>query len=284
MAKINGKEFLIGADPEIFVTDARGALVSAYGLVPGTKEAPYKVAKGAVQVDGMALEFNINPADNPKEFKDNLNTVMNKLEKMISPHYKFAIEPVAEFGLELINEQPKEARELGCMPDYNAYTGAPNPRPNAEVDFRTASGHVHVGWTKDVDPLHPEHFEACCWLTKVLDAYLGIPSLLWDGNAKRRELYGKAGSFRPKPYGMEYRVLSNAWLKLPGPRGLVFGNTLKAIEALMEDNKVVDRKYYNHSAQEIIDGGMINKAKECMLNEDFPSPKYYRELEEKEAA
>jgi len=28
----------------------------------------------------------------------------------------------------------------------------------------------------------------------------------------RRELYGKAGAMRPKPYGWEYRVLSNYWM------------------------------------------------------------------------
>ena len=46
-----------------------------------------------------------------------------------------------------------------------------------------------------------------------MDFYLGLPSLLFDADTRRREMYGKAGCFRPKPYGAEYRTLSNAWLK-----------------------------------------------------------------------
>jgi hypothetical protein len=58
-------EFKIGADPEFFLRDkATGKFVSAHGLIPGTKRQPMKVDKGAVQVDGMALEFNIDPVTN----------------------------------------------------------------------------------------------------------------------------------------------------------------------------------------------------------------------------
>ncbi len=50
--------FTIGADPEIFLR-RRGKAFSAHGVIPGTKKEPHNVEKGAVQVDGMAVEFNV---------------------------------------------------------------------------------------------------------------------------------------------------------------------------------------------------------------------------------
>ncbi len=44
------------------------------------------------------------------------------------------------------------------------------------------------------------------------DLFLGLPSAGADKQGKRRELYGKAGRYRPTSYGIEYRVLSNYWL------------------------------------------------------------------------
>ena len=54
-------QILVGCDPEVFVAKG-GKFISAHGMIPGTKKAPHKVERGAVQVDGMALEFNIDPA------------------------------------------------------------------------------------------------------------------------------------------------------------------------------------------------------------------------------
>jgi len=34
-----------------------------------------------------------------------------------------------------------------------------------------------------------------------------------ESNITRRKNYGRAGEYRPKPYGLEYRVPSNFWLK-----------------------------------------------------------------------
>jgi hypothetical protein len=48
----------VGADPEVFVRNAEGEPVPACGLIPGTKAEPHRVDSGAVQVDGLALEFN----------------------------------------------------------------------------------------------------------------------------------------------------------------------------------------------------------------------------------
>lgn len=230
-------DILIGADPEIFVRDAEGNLVSAYGMIEGTKDEPKKVKKGAVQVDGMALEFNIDPVKRPADFVDRVFLVMEQLEEMLPAGHTFAIQPTAEFGKEYLEAQPLIARDLGCNPDYNAYTGLANEKPNVEMPFRTASGHIHIGWTKDMDPFDPGHFEACRMITKQLDVILGVSSLLWDTDTKRRELYGKLGAFRPKPYGCEYRVLSNMWLTDRNLMWFVARNTQHAVNMLMDGNR-----------------------------------------------
>ena len=88
-------KLLIGADPELFVSE-NGKLVSCHGLLPGTKLNPHRVDKGAVQVDGMAAEFNIDPASNEEEFITNLNTVQNSLRELLGGRSLEAI-PVAQF-------------------------------------------------------------------------------------------------------------------------------------------------------------------------------------------
>lgn len=232
-------DFLVGADPEVFV-QRDGKFVSGHGLIQGDKKHPFKVDGGAVQVDGMALEFNIDPAKSSKEFVHSIRHVMGQLAAMV-PEYTLVATPVAEFGKKEIKRQPPEALELGCDPDYNAYTGEPNPKPDGERTFRTGAGHVHIGWTKDMDVNDPEHIEACRMLTKQLDVYLGIPSVILDPDTKRREMYGKAGCYRVKPYGVEYRVLSNFWLKSPELMAWVYKQTKLAFDKLIAG----ERRYEN---------------------------------------
>lgn len=289
--KINGYDIKVGADPEFFVKKF-GKLWSAHGLIPGTKENPHKVDKGAVQVDGMALEFNIDPAESYSQFEDNMSTVLSSISSMI-PGYEVFIEPVADFGLDYIKSQPKEASDLGCSPDFNAYTKAANPRPNVDTPFRTASGHVHIGWTDEPVDIDDEgHLEACRILTKALDLYLGVPSLLWDKDDRRRSLYGAAGAFRPKPYGMEYRVLSNKWISSPVLRQLVYENTIEAVKAAFENPDVGDQIQYCLTPKQIIDKDPVGLNKDdngnfiwenavvyTMKYGEIKSPAYYRALQ-----
>lgn len=224
---------LVGADPECFVRKiGKKQFQSAHGLIQGDKKNPYKVERGAVQVDGMALEFNIDPAKNEREFVENITGVMKIMAGMV-PAYELVPVPVANFTEAVMKKQPKEALELGCEPDFCAWKdGQANPRPNGDVNFRTGAGHVHIGWTNDVDVNDPGHMEACIMATKQLDFYLGLGSLVYDTDTKRRTMYGAAGAFRPKPYGVEYRVLSNAWLQSEELMAWVYRTTTKAINDL----------------------------------------------------
>lgn len=232
-------EITIGADPELFVTQ-EGKYRSAWGLIPGTKEKPHAVKDGAVQVDGMALEFNIDPVKTADDFVAKINSVMGQMKEMV-PGYDFAIVPSCRFNGNHFRAQPDEAKELGCTPDFNAYTLAENPKPNNLTTMRTASGHIHIGFCDGADPMSDEHMIRCATLVKQLDAYLGLPSLIFDKDKKRREMYGAAGAFRPKPYGVEYRVLSNAWLLTEDRMRFVFDQTIRAITDLMGGRRVADK-------------------------------------------
>ena len=224
---------LIGQDTELFLRKG-DSFISAYGVIPGSKDKPYPVKRGAVQVDGMALEFNTLPAKTLRQFKININTVLSRLQDMIPDDCEMTVCSTAHFDPEYIENQPIEATTLGCNPDFNAYTGEMNPPPQAIETMRTASGHIHLGWTENKDINDPSHMSDCISLVKQLDYYLGIPAVMHDPDLERKQMYGKAGSFRPKPYGVEYRVLSNYWITRDEYMEEVFVNCGKAVSNLNE--------------------------------------------------
>lgn len=242
---------LVGADPELFVKQG-GKYVSGHGLVAGDKANPFKVDKGAVQVDGMALEFNIDPASSEEEFITNLDTVMAILKSMV-PDYEVVADPVAYFTEEYMKTQPEEALELGCEPDYNAWTKQANVKPNVNLPFRTGAGHIHVGVVTGADIGDKNFFQVCSDAVKEMDVFLGLPSLFYDEDVKRREMYGKAGAFRPKSYGFEYRTLSNAWLRDKKLMQWAYRSTQNAMNNFMSGGKRLSEVYSKHvDIQEII--------------------------------
>lgn len=245
-------KILVGADPEVFVKDGNGHLVSAHGMNKGTKESPIAYPHGAMQVDGMALEFNINPASDEEEWVRNITEMLQVCRDTVPNGCELAILPTAEFGAKLIAAQPEEARELGCSPDFNAWTGDENVPPNAELPFRTGAGHIHIGFTEGADIEDPVHISSCRALVKQLDYFLGVPSVLLDGDTLRRDMYGAAGCFRPKSYGVEYRTLSNFWLQSEEQIRWAYRQTIKAVKLMgtcrMENNYGTNASYIINSS------------------------------------
>ncbi len=228
---------LIGCDPEVFVKQ-ENIFKSAFGLIKGTKANPFRVKRGAVQVDGMALEFNIDPAKSEDEFCINVQDVFAQMKKMV-PQYDVVVSPVADFDPAYMKQQPKEALELGCDPDFNAWMfGVVNEKPDGDRSFRTAAGHVHIGWTKNQDIGEYNHLELVQRVIRQMDFYLGLGSLFYDDDVKRREMYGKAGCYRPKEYGCEYRTLSNMWLNSEKLMRWVYRNAVKGTNDLFAGNEL----------------------------------------------
>jgi hypothetical protein len=245
MTKSFRSPLTIGADPELFLKKD-GNFVSGHDKLPGTKHDPYLVKDGALQVDGTALEFNIDPADTAEKFVERIGGVINIMSahiRHIDKNLKIVAEPVAFYTPEYWKDIPDEAKVLGCEPDWNAWTGQINPKPNENVSFRTGSGHIHIGWTEDKNPRKPDHFHDCLMAMKQMDCILYPMSFTWDDDRKRRELYGKPGAFRPKPYGAEYRVLSNAWLQDPDIMEWMFGAVQHGMHMLEDRVHLFDKSY-----------------------------------------
>jgi hypothetical protein len=196
------------------------------------------------------LEFNIDPANTEDEFVGNIQTVMQELRAATPVEFKFFIKPSVRFHHAILKAAPDEAKELGCMPDLDAYTMKENPKPDANTTLRTASGHIHIGFTEDADPTSEEHMIKCATLVKHLDLFLGLRSLEWDKDQTRRKLYGNPGAMRIKPYGVEYRVLSNQWLESEELVRFVYKQTLRCIDNL-KANGGLDIKDYEKVAFDI---------------------------------
>jgi hypothetical protein len=231
-------QVLIGTDPELFAFDPLGdRFVSGHDMIPGTKQDPHPVTDGYIQVDGVACEFNTNPADSAEEFLSYTRSVMNELQEMVAPFgVTLVTVPTATFDKDYFLSLPAKVRELGCTPDYNAYTGKENDPPGTDEPFRTGAGHIHIGWTRFANPNDPDHFEMCRNVVKQLDAVIYPTSLNWDADDKRRTLYGKMGSFRPKSYGVEYRPLSNAYLGNDDIIKWVFNASKRCAELMLDEN------------------------------------------------
>lgn len=248
----------IGADPELFV-GKRGLIVSGHALPLGDKKVPRKTENGAVQCDGMAVEVNVKPAKDKFAFLKSCSLVIQDLEKLIKtadPEMYLVCQPSVKFSQKYMDGIPETAKELGCDPDWDAYELKPNERPNGNTTLRTTGGHIHIGWGSGFNPDSLEHIGLCAEVAKQLDYLVGIPSVEWDRDNERRSLYGRAGAFRPKKYGMEYRTLSPVWLLSIAHSTCVFNGTMKALR-LLNEGKALDEEYEG-LAREIINKNKYN--------------------------
>jgi hypothetical protein len=254
----------IGCDPEMALRNPNsGKFISAEGIVPGDKLNPHPVKKGTIQVDGFAAEIGITPATDVEEFCDNIETVLEELKRYTGA-YELVFTDHVIFDDEEYLRVSDHGRELGCDPDFSAYTRVANnpPLPNPR-SLRTFSGHIHIGWTENQDVADPGHFMDCVNVAKQMDFYLGMPSLQWCPGTIRRSLYGKAGCFRYKPYGVEYRTPDNGWLVSRDRMALMFCNAQAGMKALYSGNHIYNRR--DQIAAQYINTGDFQGALKSLL-------------------
>lgn len=214
--------FTKGADPEVFLRDQAGKYISSVGLIGGSKDFPMPIGEGcAVQEDNVSVEFNTPPCKSAEDYirsiNYNLDYIRNRAKEL---GLEVCIQPSAVFDDDQLNTPA--ARTFGCEPDFNAWDdGLPNPRPRADnANLRSAGGHIHIEVPDGVDILE---------VVKAMDWFVGCQMIEFDDDTDRRQLYGKPGAFRKKPYGVEYRTASNRWIESDDRIRWVWDQTEKAM-------------------------------------------------------
>ena len=219
----------VGADPEVFFKNSRGLVIPACGMIGGTKTQPIPVPYGALQEDNIMGEFNIDPASDVDTFVRNINHVYEDMvDKALAQGLMVAKRASARVPMFILEQYP-QAMEFGCEPDYNSYTGRENPTPDVDSTLRTCAGHVHLGFEYDTDDRQGLYASVVGYL----DWIVGCWTVMYDEDTARRERYGKAGAFRPKPYGLEYRVPSNFWLRSDDLKRTMFNRVRLAYSLAM---------------------------------------------------
>jgi len=244
----------VGADPEVFIRDLESNIfVPSTDLIGGNKHFPLKtsVAGFTIQEDNVLGEYNIPPSRTKEDFRKNILLGLKLFEEKLPPtKYRVEIATSHKFRMDQLTDP--RAEEFGCEPDRNAWLkGAFNKKPDIPLDgLRSAGGHVHVGYKFNDDlyqgdgPTSEEIEHVNINIIRWLDLLLGVPSMKLDKDTERRKLYGKAGAYRDKPYGVEYRTLSSFWLKEAGLIDWVYDKTHEAV------NHVADLELLNDNISE----------------------------------
>jgi hypothetical protein len=214
----------LGCDPEVLLVTPTGKFISSVGKIGGSKDAPMPIDEdgNAVQEDNVSVEFNTPPCKSAAEFITHINKNKHWIQaRAEAMGLQVAIKPSAVFDDDQL--LTPEAQEFGCEPDFNAWLdGKQNPRPSADnQNLRSCGGHIHIGLSDDDDMLE---------VVKAMDLFVGCMMMDFDDDTGRRELYGKAGAFRKKAYGVEYRTASNRWIEDDDKIQWVWNQTDKALE------------------------------------------------------
>lgn len=247
---------LIGADIEFFVKTDHGDIVPAYDIINRDRNNPINFKNTNLYYDNILLEFNITPCYSEQSF---VNTILNSIwttQNYILPN-KLDFSAAIRVPKNILTS--KKSNNFGCEIDYNAYEHIPCTNSISDSNIRTTGGHIHLSGTNN-DVIQDKKLYPI--FVYMLDLFLANSLTVIEtenSQALRRTFYGRAGCYRIKPYGIEYRVLSSWWTLKQKYISLVY----KICEFVFEFmNDQMWKKFWNIDEDKINSGNLKN-AYEC---------------------
>lgn len=227
----------MGADVEVFLQNAKTyEYISAEGIIKGSKHDPHFFVEGnpyyATSLDNVMAEFCIPPAINANDFHYYIQSAICFVEDQLPDNVIIKAEPSVIFNSHHLRSE--NANVFGCDPDYDAWKGGvinDKPDTSALPNLRSCGGHIHIGYENPNQGFNMD-------IIRAMDIFVGLPSILQEPDNKRKQLYGKAGAFRHKKYGVEYRTISNYYINSEVLTKWVFNSTHQAIDFVNKEIEI----------------------------------------------
>lgn len=210
-----------GLDPEFFIGRSTRGVVPAPLLIPDSASE----TDATIAYDNAAVEIRHH---DPRCLTTLNSSIKGSIQKVIRDHFEtqvsdknpqtMILSPAVKLDQSYLDLA--ELREFGCDPAYQLNErGSPiqfKAGPDPDSPWRCAGYHVHQSvedhpdYPGDVPPARLAED------VKLADIFLGCLDVMmneqlnYNNEAKvRRSMgYGRAGEFRTRPFGVEYRVLS----------------------------------------------------------------------------
>ncbi len=245
-----------GFDPEVFVRNrTTGDLIPGFELLPGPKPSPDSaLGPSCVYPDGFAVEFATEPKGCLAYATDHIQAGL-RLAARAAERVDGGLDLADVAHIPNITTYGARQVQLGCSPSHNAYGKESQiPEDPYALPFRTIGCHVHFGRNPNVANLRanllaPQTIEQT---VRTLDYVVGpIMTSLLAGleDPLRRTIYGRAGEFRFKPYGFEYRVPSAAIMWHPVLFNIIV-NTARNVTLLAQLPASNIQAYYEYETRE----------------------------------
>lgn len=227
-----------GCDPELFFADPKGKIIGSERVLPESGQLvgltnPYNNSLNpkAFVLDGVQAELNPRGSTCRVVLGCEIAAAFKALKAHLAQmtDVKACFNAVVTIDKAELDRLSAKSKVFGCAPSKNMYDTRASVKANAATyKKRSAGGHIHLGLTA---PVFVERER----LVPIMDTLIGNTCVMIDrdpGAIERRKNYGRAGEYRLPTHGLEYRVLSNFWLRSYPLYALVMGLARMSVAVL----------------------------------------------------
>ena len=261
----------MGCDPEFFFNNKYDGIIGAEKIIPSNG---ILAGGGKIIIDGVQAEINPQPSTCREILAGNISSIFRTLQVTLNKHANTGVDFSQNIRIKKkeLHSLDEKNMKFGCAPSNSLY---PSTLNLSKIDAtkrlnRAAGGHIHLSLFKPYDGLLHKHDKLA---VSLLDVLVGNTFVLIDrdpGNISRRKLYGRAGEYRLPKHGLEYRTLSNFWLRHYNLMSLAFGLARTAVQIAMEDHVPTNNNYQSQKlAEAILDSVKLTRVRKAINNNDF---------------